>query len=473
MSLPITSVVDVSILIAPKAKALQSFGKLMFVTDETPLVMGLGNVLSYGGYDEVTAEWAPTSEVAKAANTFYMSGAKDFMVTIAAKTATPALLAGGALAPLADIQAITAGGFSITVNGVVQDITGLDFSGAADMDAVVAILQAEITGATVSVVGGLNLLLTSDVTGMGSNISFATADIAGAGAALGLLSSSGALITEARVPETPVEALIRAEDIDPSFYGVLLHKQWRDSTTAMDAAEHVSAGRRVFFNTSNDVRVLDAASEEDICTKIKEKSLMRVLSHYSSHPEEYPSAAVAGRAFLVNFEGTNTTITLNLKKMPGVTVEKLRTTQANALKDKNCNAVVDIAGMYVYSDSRMGDGTWFDAVHGVDWLQNRIETGIFNRMYTTTTKVPYTDTGVSILIHEIEQALIQGRTNGLLAPGNNLQGEYLPLGYRITYIPTAQVSQADKSNRVYKGITFEAVGAGAMHQVVVGGSFNE
>ena len=121
----------------------------------------------------------------------------------------------------------------------------------------------------------------------------------------------------------------------------------------------------------------------------------------------------------------------------------------------------------------MGDGTWFDAVHGVDWLQNRIETGIFNRLYTTTTKIPYTDTGVTIILAEIEQALIQGRTNGLIAPGNNTAGEYLPLGYKIVYIPTAQVSQADKSNRVYKGITFEAVGAGAMHQVVVSGTFNE
>ena len=229
----------------------------------------------------------------------------------------------------------------------------------------------------------------------------------------------------------------------------------------------------MFFCTTNDARVLDPTSDQDFATKIKDKSMGRTLMHYSSHPSEYPSSAVAGRAFLVNFEGTNTTITLNLKVLAGITVEKLRQSEYNAMLDKNCNAVVDIAGMYVYSDSRMGDGMWFDAVHGVDWLQNRVETGLFNRLYSTTTKVPYTDAGVAILIAEIEGACRQAVTNGLVAPGRDSEGNYLPLGYEINYIPTSEVSAADKGNRIYRGLTFKVVGAGAMHSVVVSGAYNE
>lgn len=470
MSLPLSTVVDVQIAIAPKPIALQSFGKMVFVTDETPTTPALNRIVSYSDLEGVGEDWAVTSEVYKAATAFYGQGAHDFMVCIAAATATPAILSGGPVV-LADIQAVTAGGFTISINGAVQNITALDFSGATDLAAAATILQAALTGTTVAASADF-LTITTVMTGSGASITAATADIQGAAAALGIITGEG-VVTPASVPELPLEALVAAQDIDPSFYGIVLHKKWRDGTNVMPIAEFAQASRKVFFNTSNNVDVLNPAITTDVMSELKAASMQRTLSHYSSHPEQYPSAAVAGRAFLVNFEGTNTTITLNLKVIKGVTVEELTTSQKAALEGKNGNAVVNLAGTFVYSDSRMGDGTWFDAVHGVDWLQNRVETGIFNRMYTTTTKIPYTDTGVTILIHEVEQALRQGVTNGLLAPGNNLNGEYLPLGYRITYIPTAQVSQADKGNRVYKGISFECVGAGAMHKVVVNGTFNE
>ena len=472
MSLSITNVVDVNILIAPKAKALQSFGKLVFVTDESPKVPLAGTIFSYSGIEAVADEWELTSEVYKGATTFYgQNPSGSFMVTLAAAAATPAVLTGGS-ADLADIQAITAGGFTINVNGMAQNITGVNFSSAPTLTAAAAILEGKLTGVKVTV-SGTGFVLTTQAIGAGASISAATADISGTAAALALTTLTGAAVTAAVVPESPVEALTKAADTDPSFYGIVLNKKWRDTAQAIDTAEYAQASRRVFFNTSNDPATLDKTSEDSIAYKLKGMSIQRVLTHYSSKPNEYPSCAVAGRAFLVNFEGTNTTITLNLKVMKGVTFEKLRQTEHEAMQANNCNAIVDLAGAFVYSDSRMGDGTWFDAVHGVDWLQNRIETGIFNRMYTTPTKIPYTDTGVTIIIAEIEQALRQAVTNGLVAPGNTTSGEYLPLGYKIVYIPTAQVSQADKSNRVYKGITFEAVGAGAMHKVVVGGSFNE
>lgn len=104
MSLPITNVVDVSVLISPKAKELQSFGKLLFVTNEQPKVPALNKVLSYKSLPGVAEEWETTSHVYKAVTAFYGAGAKDFMVTIAPATETSAVLIGGA-ATLAEIQA--------------------------------------------------------------------------------------------------------------------------------------------------------------------------------------------------------------------------------------------------------------------------------------------------------------------------------------------------------------------------------
>ena len=200
---------------------------------------------------------------------------------------------------------------------------------------------------------------------------------------------------------------------------------------------------------------------------------MRTMTHFSSHPDEYPSSAVAGRAFIVNFEGVNTTITLFLKRLPTITVEPLTPNQNEILKSKNVNALIDIGGNNVYSDSRMANGTWFDIVHGTDWLTARIEYDVFARLYSTPTKIPYTDSGISMIMQAAEQGLRQAVTNGLVAPGNDQEGNYLPLGYVMNYIPVSQVAPSDKQARIYRGLSFKAVGAGALHGVEIDGTFSE
>ncbi|EOV4147137.1 DUF3383 family protein, partial [Yersinia enterocolitica] len=66
----------------------------------------------------------------------------------------------------------------------------------------------------------------------------------------------------------------------------------------------------------------------------------RTLVQYSS-ASPYAAASIFGRAFTVNFNGNNTTITLKFKQQPGITAESLEQSQANALKAKNCNVFVN------------------------------------------------------------------------------------------------------------------------------------
>ena len=121
----------------------------------------------------------------------------------------------------------------------------------------------------------------------------------------------------------------------------------------------------------------------------------------------------------------------------------------------------------------MADGTWFDTIHGVDWLSNAMQTNVFNLLYQTTTKIPYTDAGVGMVVQKMEQSLRQAVRNGLIAPGTTSEGVYLPLGYQITTVPVSEVDAADKGARMYKGITFVCVGAGALQGVTITGSFSE
>jgi hypothetical protein len=91
-------------------------------------------------------------------------------------------------------NAITDGSFSVTINGVARDITGIDLSLAADMDAVAAAIQVKVRAATTGgftlatvawQVGTTNFKITSGTLGVASSVSALSAaatgtDISGA-----------------------------------------------------------------------------------------------------------------------------------------------------------------------------------------------------------------------------------------------------------------------------------------------------
>lgn len=51
----------------------------------------------------------------------------------------------------------------------------------------------------------------------------------------------------------------------------------------------------------------------------------------------------------------------------------------------------------------------------MDWLQNYVQTNYYNRLYTSSTKVPQTDEGITDLLTNVEASLAQGAENGLIA----------------------------------------------------------
>jgi len=52
-------------------------------------------------------------------------------------------------------------------------------------------------------------------------------------------------------------------------------------------------------------------------------------------------------------------------------------------------------------------------------------------------------------------------------------GTYLPEGFIVEALSLADVPSSDKGNRLYAGLSFKMVGAGALHEVAVSGEFSE
>ena len=278
---------------------------------------------------------------------------------------------------------------------------------------------------------------------------------------------------EAGAVETLLQAVNACLDFN-NWYGLHI----ADTADADDAAIisvatalQAATVSRIFAVTSQEAGILSTASTTDIAFKLKAAALGRTFIQYSSS-SRYAAISAFSRAFTVDFTASNTAITLKLKTEPGITYETLTAAQANALESKNCNVYVlydnDTA---IIEQGVMSNGDFFDERHGLDWLQNTVQTTDYNTLYTSTTKIPQTDAGTTTRMANIELVLDQAVKNGLFAPGKWTggpigqlsTGDYLTKGY-YTYADSVDNQlQADREAR--KGVPIQVAGklAGAVH----------
>ena len=494
MTIPINSIVDVSITIGASIAGRRGFGILNCVTAETGVIGFTERIRSYASAAEVAADWPSTSEVVALANSYFAQAPKPttLKVSVRAQSAVAAELRGGAVADtpenLALFTAVSDGEFAISIDGSANDISGLDFSTDTDLIEVAAAIEAAVqligtggyTAATVTHSNG-RFTITSGTTGVSSLISFLSTVAAPAGTDVSSIlqgRQGEANKINGFAAETITDALDAIEAAATDWYGLIFTKEVRDAAVVntenavVAAAAWVQARIKVFFNTSNDLDVLNSSVTDDIVSVLNDSSSNRTMSTFSSYPDQYPSASIAGRAFTVDFAQPNSTITLKFKQTPGITAESLNTSQKLVLDSKRGNAVFNIGPSgAIFGESYMAGTLFFDEVHGTDWLADAIQSEVFNYLAGRATKVPYTDAGVAALEQQVIKVLNEAVASGLVSTGTTVDGDFLPNGFRTTTVPVASVPLADQGNRQYNGLSFTALGAGAIHGVQIQGVF--
>ena len=280
---------------------------------------------------------------------------------------------------------------------------------------------------------------------------------------------------EAGEVETLLEAVNALMDYN-AWYGLHLAVPEADypddaSIITVSAAIEASTVSRIFGITTDEAAILDAATTTDLASKLKAAKYSRTFIQYSTS-SRYAALSAYARAFTVDFTGSNTAITLKFKLEPGITYETLGASQANNLEAKNCNVYVyyenDTA---ILEQGVMSNGDFFDERHGLDWLQNAVQTADFNTLYTSTTKIPQTDAGTTTRIANIELVLDKAVQNGLFAPGKWTggpmgklnTGDMLTKGYYTWAENVDDQLQVDREAR--KGVPIQVAGklAGAVH----------
>lgn len=486
--IPVSSIVNVTISYGTQFPTRAGFGTLNIVANIDPSdsarspISLIERTRLYNNIDGVGEDWAANTEVYKAASAYFSQNPKPTRLKVSMRTQmqySPRTI-GGVLSPanIAALRLIPNGVIRIDGENHVVDLTGAA-GGVSDLQHIAIQLIATINNVQTHVVGDDRISIYDTTLDVPISIepipdSLNQPDL---GLLLKFLPEAGGQALPLVMAETITQSLNAIEAADSDWYGLAFTKEVRDNivingeASTVAAATWCEARRKVFGNTTNDTDVLLSTSDNDIAALLEAKEFRKTMTVYSSQEDEYPSASILGRAFTTNFNQPNSTITLKFKQMPGITREALSQNQKSVLDTKRANALIEVGDRNMFAESFMASGAFFDEVHGVDWLQNAIQTEIFGYLLTRTTKVPYTNKGVAAIEIQLRSVLDEAVRNGLLAPGETIDKEFLPLGYSVATIPVEDISEAIRGTREYPGMSFVALGASAIHRIQINGVF--
>ncbi len=192
------------------------------------------------------------------------------------------------------------------------------------------------------------------------------------------------------------------------------------------------------------------------------------------------AAAYLSRAFAVNYSGSNTTLTMNLKDLIGIQADtNINTTILGQCKALGADCFPSIEGLAKVISNAQG-GMYFDQVLNQIWFVNTIQRAVFNTLATTRTKIsqteltPQLDGGLEKIRTAIRGVCKQAVINGYLAPGiwnsSDTFGDYedfhrniREFGYYEYHQPVSEQAQAEREQRQAPLWQIAGKEAGAVH----------
>lgn len=490
-SLSVSRLINVDVILAAFAAQSQSLSNLL-VLSTSAVIDVVERLRSYTNITDVGTDFGTTGIEYQAAVLWFQQRPQPQKISIGrwAKTPSAGKLLAAPLIPanqlIAPWAAITTGSLKIGFDAVAAlDVTGINLSGAANLNAVAALIQTAIraanaaagfTAATVIYNGVYQRFeITSGTTGAGSSVTFMAAAASGVDLSAMIhatAASSGAYVAPGIVAET---ALAAATLFDSQFgriwYGLMIPDAVDADHIAVAPFIEATANKHVYTVTTQEGGVLSPVGTTDIAYVLKQLNLNKTMVQYSSQNAQ-AGASLASRAFNTDWNGNNTAITLMYKQEPGIVAESVTETQAEALEAKNCNVFVNYDNSTaIIQDGVMSSGEFIDTIVGADALAVDVQTSVFNAVYTSPTKIPQTDAGNDIIVAVIKQVMDKYVTNAFLAPGvwdqagfgTLKEGDFLKDGYYVYAPPIASQLKADRQAR--KSVTFQVAAkcAGAVH----------
>jgi len=491
-ALPVSSLVNVTVNLSPSLAQAPNLNTCLVLGTST-VIDTVSRMREYASIAQVATDFGTAAEEYLAALLWFEQAPQPETLLIGrwAKTAAAGQLIGAPVSAtnqlIATWNAIATGSIRFTIDGGgPQNLAGLNFTGAANLNAVAGIINTALAGTAVVVWNAVyqRFEVTSATTGPASSVAFCLPTGAGIDISvmLGLRAASvGAYVAPGIAAETALAAVTLFDSMFSSqWYGLAIPSAVNADHLAVAPYIEAANPSHYYGVTSQDPNSVLASATTDIAYLLANGHFNKTTCQYSS-TNPYAVMSYLARILTTNFTASNSTITLMYKQEPGITAENLTLSQAAALKAKHCNVFANFNNnTAIILNGVSCSGQYTDAVIGADWLQQQVQTNVFNLLYGSTTKIPQTDAGMHQIATQIEAAMITGVGNGLLAPGvwnaggfgQLKQGDYLNKGYYVYTPPIASQSPADRSAR--KSVPFQVAAkfGGAVHEADVLINFN-
>lgn len=281
-----------------------------------------------------------------------------------------------------------------------------------------------------------------------------------------LLTGGGYLVVIPRLQspslETVQACLVRMAN-QVFFEGFLVDSEYgSDVSTFLTLSNYVQSTTLLFFYCSSDITVVQPGSYLD---QVRTLGNTRTRCMYyggalTNGQTQIFASAYAGRGMSINFNGARTVLSMNL--------QTLATINPDSTLDETSYLAAIAAGIDTYisysgvpSVVSSGANLFYDQVYCRTWLQFQLQVNGFNYLKGAAAvpgKIPQTEEGMTGLVTAYTAALLQGVTNGYLAPGTwtlpfsfgdpaNFAANITAFGYYIVSQPISSQSQAARTAR--------------------------
>ena len=249
--------------------------------------------------------------------------------------------------------------------------------------------------------------------------------------------------------ESYVDALAAVTVVNDVWYALVADTHVAADVLALATA--IQARRKIFGTSTEDANF---TSPTHIGAQLDADSLSRTFWIYLAQADEdYPEAAWIG-AQLPYTPGSND---WDFKRAAGVTVSNITDNQRTNIRAINGNMYTTVAGLNMFQDGNMSDGTPVDEIVFIDWLYARLQEGIFFRL-ANSLKVPFTNPGLLRIENEIRSVLSQAETNGGIDRGWNVSSPDV-----LSIAPTL------RAQRTAGTFVFRARLQGSVRKVIING----
>lgn len=426
------------------------FASTFFATEVNPISAGGALVI---GYWRATAETVP---------------------------ATAATLTGVQLSEatvIGQLQEISDGSFSITIDGTEKNVAGLNFQSVVDLNDVVEVVQTGLEDDALVSIDDSRIIISSSTTGATSTITALTPLETGSfiGSVLGLESGGGVVVTQGAAestlePETKLEAITALKQAVNAKGATFI-----DNTTDAEKLQLAT------FAVANDMLIYDVfssssnlvVSNDNPMWQIKTSGLQNFRGLHSKAGNRKLAVSYMARAHVVNFSAENTAMTMHLKTL-AVPAEDYTQGEIDAAKRVGLDIYTTIKDVSVVLTSHANG--FVDNVYNLMAFIDAVQTDMFNLLKTTPTKIPQTTAGVNQLVDQAEKTTREFVRAGVFAPGTWSLSDFF--GNRDTFMRSieqngfywlagllSEQSQADRQQRKSPVLQCAVKNAGAIHSV--------